>query len=69
MGAGFCSLYLKIHYIDVGYIKVWCELNHIYISRLTQKDSKIMKIVHSDENSNNNMDGNGHGLQRGLTSL
>ena len=50
MGAGFCSLYLKIHYIDVGYIKVWCELNHIYISRLTQKDSKIIKIVHSDEN-------------------
>ena len=51
MGAGFCSLYHKIHYIEVRYIKVWCELNHIYISRLTQKDSKIMKIVHSDENS------------------
>ena len=29
MGAGFCSLYREIHYIEVRYIKVWVYFNCI----------------------------------------
>ena len=38
MGAGFCSLYGKIHYIEVRYIEVWVDIYWLF--------SKI-KAVHS----------------------
>ena len=32
MGAGFCSLYCKIHYIEVRYIKVWVYVFYFRIA-------------------------------------
>ena len=29
MGAGFCSLYHEIHYIEVHYIKVWAYIENL----------------------------------------
>ena len=34
MGAGFCSLYPKIHYIEVHYIKVWVVHILYYVSTI-----------------------------------
>ena len=40
MGAGFCSLYHEIHYIEVRYIKVW-----VYIVRLERERREETKNI------------------------